>query len=272
MQDLKLSLVQADLLWENIPGNLELISTLVDSIPSETDIVILPEMFSTGFSMDPARFAAKNKSLGIPFMKELAEKHEVAVCGSLILEDDGDFFNRLLFVTKSGEFVSYDKRHLFTFVGEEKHYSAGGEKLVIEFQGWRICPMVCYDLRFPVWSRNRLLEGDLEYDFLFYVANWPERRRLAWRSLLRARAIENLAFVAGVNRIGEDGNGISHSGDSALYDPLGSCLGEYTHQQGVFNFLLSGTDLQECRERFGFWRDGDRFSYSDASSVFVKLN
>lgn len=272
MQDLKICLIQANLLWEDIPGNLQKLEGLVNSKERTSDLIMLPEMFSTGFSMRPGDFAERNSREAIPFMHDLAKKQQAAVCGSLIIQEEGAFFNRLFFVTPNGEQAIYDKRHLFTFVGEENYYSAGKKRLIIDYRGWRICPMVCYDLRFPAWSRNRLKEGPLEYDLLLYVANWPERRRLAWRSLLRARAIENLAFVAGVNRIGKDGNDIDHSGDSSLFNPIGECLGEYTNQEGRFDFHLSSESLLKLRERFGFWRDGDAFEISAASTQVVRLS
>lgn len=273
MQDLKIRLVQADLVWEDIEANLDRLSEMLSGSDGETDLILLPEMFSTGFSMNPERFAARNEDLIRPFMLRLAKKHGALIGGSVIMEEGGEYFNRFLLMSPEGKSAIYDKRHCFTLAGEEKHYSPGKKKVVINWRGWRICPLVCYDLRFPVWSRNALnSEGQPSYDLLLYVANWPERRREAWRALLPARAIENMAFVAAVNRVGEDGNGVSHSGDSAVYDPIGEQLGEWSYEEGVFDTVISAARLGESRERFGFWRDGDQFSVSDAETEFVDLN
>lgn len=272
MQDLKVRLIQANLVWEDVDANLKMLAELAGK-PDGLDLIVLPEMFSTGFSMRPESFAKENSKKVLPFMNKLAKDHNALIAGSVIWEESGSYFNRMFLVSPNDKIAYYDKRHCFTLVGEEKHYAPGKRKIIVHWRGWRLCPMVCYDLRFPVWSRNNLNESNQpSYDLLFYVANWPERRRHAWRSLLPARAIENMAFVLGANRVGEDGNGINHSGDSAGFDPLGQGLGEWSHEEGAFDLVLSAESLTEAREKFGFWRDGDHFSVSDAEIEYLDLN
>lgn len=254
MQDLTISLMQTSLEWESPKANLSRLAKLVRSLPV-TDLVILPEMFTTGFTMKPQGLAETPDGTALKWMKSLAAEKQAVITGSFIVEEDGNYFNRLFWVTPYGTTETYDKRHLFTLAGEEKVYQPGKQRLVTSWKGWRIMPLVCYDLRFPVWSRNRD-----EYDLLLYVANWPERRVSAWSRLLVARAIENQAYVAGVNRIGEDGNGIYHSGHSALIDPMGEVLWEVSHSEACYTITLKADSLLQVREKLPFLNDRDSFT------------
>jgi predicted amidohydrolase len=217
-------------------------------------------MFSTGFSMKPEVFAEGMDGATVQWMKRIAASKKVILTGSVIIEDDGKFFNRLIWMLPTGQYGYYDKRHLFAYGEEDKHYTAGSRRSIASVNGWKINLMVCYDLRFPVWARQQFdEEGNFEYDVLIYVANWPERRNLAWKSLLRARAIENQCYVIGVNRVGNDGNDIYHSGDSMVVDPLGETLYEKANDEDVFTIQLRKERLKEVRDKFQFWRDADEF-------------
>jgi predicted amidohydrolase len=217
---------------------------------------VLPEMFSTGFSMAPGRLAESMDGDTLRWMRETAGRHKIILCGSLIIEENGSYFNRLVWMQPDGKCSSYDKRHLFAYAGEDGHYSAGQRKLIVQVKGWRICPMVCYDLRFPVWARN--VPGS-EYDVLLYAANWPERRSLAWKTLLQARAIENQAYCIGVNRVGTDGKNIAYSGDSSVFGPLGELLWQGPNVEAVHTVSLSRQVLEAARSQFPFLRDADNF-------------
>lgn len=257
MDQLKISLVQADLNWEDQESNFQLFEDLIDEL-EETDLIILPEMFTTGFSMKPGDLYDEPEGKTLQWMKQQATSKNCALTGSAIIKDGEHFYNRLYFVFPDGEYRQYDKKHLFTLAGEQKIYSAGKEHLLIDYQGWKIMPLICYDLRFPVWCRNTQ-QADLQ----LFVANWPERRNYAWKTLLRARAIENMCFVAAVNRVGEDGNGVSHSGDSVVLDELGKEIGELEpHHQQVKTFSLSRERMLKSRERFQFLSDRDSFTLS----------
>jgi len=212
-------------------------------------------MFTTGFSMDAPQLAEPMDGASVAWMRQAAADHDAAICGSLIVAEDGRFLNRYVCALPSGELVCYDKRHLFRLAGEQHHYAAGDRQVTFELKGWRICPLVCYDLRFPVWSRNR---GG--YDLLLYVANWPDRRHFAWQTLLRARAIENLAYVAGVNRVGRDGNDIAYAGGSCVLDYAGEDLANLGADAGVATVSLDAERLRTFRERFAFHKDADDFS------------
>lgn len=254
MQDLTISLIQTSLVWEDRKANLSRLEELVRSLQA-TDLVILPEMFTTGFTMQPQGLAEPPDGPSFQWMKGLAADKQAVITGSFIIEEDGNYFNRLFWVTPDGSAETYNKRHLFTLAGEEKVYTPGTKRLVTVWKGWRIMPLVCYDLRFPVWSRNKD-----EYDLLLYVANWPERRVSAWSRLLVARAIENQAYVAGVNRIGEDGNGIYHSGHSALIDPMGEVLWEVSHGEACHTITIKADTLLQVREKLPFLNDRDSFT------------
>ena len=220
MSLLKITTFQTYLFWENIDKNLQYLGLRLTSIREATDLIVLPEMFSTGFSMNPDKFAEKMNGKSMKWMHEQAKKYKCVVTGSLIIKEKNNNYNRLIWMRPNGTFEYYDKRHLFGLGEEDHHYKAGTKKLFVELKGWKICPVICYDLRFPVWLRNT----NQEYDMLLIVANWPERRSLHWRSLIPARAIENQAFVVGVNRVGHDGNEVYHSGDSMCIDPNGKVV------------------------------------------------
>lgn len=253
MNELIIALVQEDLVWENPEANRSRISRRLDSL-GHVDVVVLPEMFSTGFSMNPEGLSENMDGPTVEWMKRMAKESQAVITGSLIIEEDGAFFNRLIWAEPDGVLKYYDKRHRFSYAGEDEHYTAGKLRPTWEYKGWKIRPQVCYDLRFPVWSRN-----DDDYDLLLYVANWPERRSYPWKTLLKARAIENMSFVIGVNRTGEDGNGIAYSGDSAVISPLGEPIAQAEPGAGVLIQKISKSELIEVRERFQFLADRDDF-------------
>ncbi len=252
MQALNFSVVQTQLFWEDIDANLLHLSNSLDSV-DRTDVVVLPEMFTTGFSMRPELFAKTSTEKGLPWMQHLSERLDAAVMGSLMYEKDGKYYNAMAFVSPRKAPQFYYKRHLFSPGEESRHYTAGKEKLVVEYQGWKICPQICYDLRFPVFSRNTE-----NYDLLVYSANWPEKRNFAWQQLLRARAIENQCYVIACNRIGEDGNGVNHIGNSCIVNYMGEEIG-FGQEQKIFRFNLDKTSLEEYRKQFPVLEDRDDF-------------
>lgn len=252
-EDLKVVLVQPNLVWENPKANRDKLEKLM--IGQSGDLFVLPEMFATGFSMNPSAFSETEDSASVSWMKVMAKEKEAAIVGSLIIEENSNYYNRLLFIYPDGTYITYNKRHLFTLAGEEKYYAQGQDSIVVEYKGWKIKPLVCYDLRFPVWARNTE-----DYDLLLYVANWPAKRSHAWSSLLTARAIENQSYVIGVNRVGEDGNGMAHNGKSVAIDALGEDLLIFKDgEEAAKPILLSSEDLKEVRERFRFLQDADEF-------------
>ncbi|MCW4469971.1 amidohydrolase [Flavobacterium sp. MFBS3-15] len=254
---MKISLIQTALTWEDPQANRANFEKLINGIGA-TDLIILPEMFATGFTMKPEAAAETMGGATVAWMKEIAAAKDSAITGSLVIEENGNYYNRLLFVFPDGEIKTYNKRHLFSLAGEEKAYTAGTEKLIVEYKGWKICPQVCYDLRFPVFARN--VE---EYDLLLYVANWPSPRIFAWDTLLKARAIENMCYVAGVNRIGEDANGHPYPGHSQVLDCLGAMVADALGNEGAFSVELDREKMLETRKRFGFLNDRDRFTLQD---------
>ncbi|MGV3594092.1 MAG: amidohydrolase [Sediminibacterium sp.] len=258
MSSLHISLIQTKLFWENKTANLLMLEEKINSISQKTEIVVLPEMFSTGFSMNPPAFAETMDGPTIEWMKKMAAEKKIILTGSVIIQENNQFFNRLLWVLPNGTIGHYDKRHRFAFAGEDQHYSNGHKRLIAQVKGWKINLQICYDLRFPVWARQQS-DDEPEYDLLLYVANWPERRNHAWKTLLTARAIENQAYVIGVNRVGEDGNGIYHSGNSMVVDPLGEVLYHKEHEEDIFTIILEKTTLIEIRNKFPFWKDADDF-------------
>ena len=252
---LNIALIQANLLWENTQGNLNYFDKKIESISSDIDLVVLPEMFSTGFSMNPTSLFETMDGVSISWMQKTALKRQLAVVGSLIIKEGDNYYNRLIFVYPNGEIHTYDKRHLFTYGGEDKVYSSGNERLTVEYKGWKICPMICYDLRFPVWSRNTQ-----DYDLLIYAANWPKPRISAWDTLLKARAIENMSYVVGVNRCGEDSKGNVYPGHSAIYDSLGNCIsGDLSSLTKNISAFINYQELQEHRKKLSFLEDRDNF-------------
>lgn len=232
----------------------------IKSLKQPTHIVVLPEMFSTGFSMQPETLAEKMDGPTVQWMKGIAASNKIILTGSVIIEDEEQNYNRLLWVLPNGEIGYYDKRHLFAYGDEDKHYSAGSNRFIASVNGWKINLMVCYDLRFPVWARQQFHQADgYEYDVLVYVANWPERRKHAWKTLLQARAIENQCYVVGVNRVGTDGAGLTYSGDSMVADSLGSVLYQKENAEDIFTISLDKKHLTEVREKLPFWKEADAF-------------
>lgn len=261
MTGLNFTLIQAHLHWEDKEGNLDAFEKKIFNSPSSTHVIVLPEMFSTGFSMRPEALAEKMDGPTLQWMSRMAVKNKKIITGSLIIEEENKFYNRMIWMLPNGQYGYYDKRHLFAFAGEDRHYDAGNKRLIASVNGWKINLQVCYDLRFPVWARQQFAEdGSFEYDVLVYVANWPERRSHAWKTLLQARAIENQCYVIGVNRVGADGNQISHSGDSMVVDPLGEILYHKAKEEDIHTIMLDKAHLEEVRNKFPFWRDADPFS------------
>jgi predicted amidohydrolase len=255
-KNLNIAIIQADLAWENIEKNLNLFSEKIDFIDKDVDLIVLPEMFSTGFSMNAENLAEPPQGPAFKWMQEIARKKNVAVTGSVIVKENNNFYNRLYFVFPDTTFKTYDKRHTFTLAREDQTYTAGNERLIVEYKGWKICPLICYDLRFPVWARNTV-----DYDLLIYVANWPETRIHAWDILLQARAIENMSYCIGVNRTGSDGNKYQYSGHSAIYDCLGEPLFKNNREVEFTQVLsLEKSHVSETREKLKFLQDRDSFS------------
>src|ERR1044071_1984275 len=259
MSTLAITTIQSNLHWENKAANLSMFKEKIASIEG-TEIVVLPEMFSTGFSMNPEKLAETMDGETVEWMKKVSAENNIILTGSVIIEENGNYFNRLIWMLPNGQMGHYDKRHRFAFAGEDDKYTAGTKRLIASVKGWKINLLVCYDLRFPVWSRQQPdKEKSPEYDLLIYVANWPERRSIAWKTLLVARAMENQCYVVGVNRVGNDGNNIYHSGDSMVVDPLGDILYYKKDEEEIATTIIDKTHLQNIREKFPFWRDADRF-------------
>ncbi|GGG27785.1 amidohydrolase [Hymenobacter glacieicola] len=256
MSDLTVSFVQSSLQWHDPIANRQELGRHVDEISIPTDLIVLPEMFTTGFSMEASALAESMDGPTTDWMRQLAAARDAVVVGSIIIKEQEAYYNRLLWVRPDGSVSYYNKRHLFTMAGEHQVYTPGTDRLIEEWRGWRICPLVCYDLRVPVWSRNPL---DNPYDLLLYIANWPATRRTAWITLLRARAIENLAYTMGVNCVGLDGNGLAYTGDSALLDMRGEYLVEVGNQETSITRALRRAELEAFRERFPALHDGDPF-------------
>lgn len=256
MQDLTIALVQFSQVWENKAQNLKRIEELILDV--EADLIILPEMFNTGFSMNPGNLAEKMDGPAIQWMCEIADRRSISITGSLIVEEDGNYYNRLVWANPFGVYKYYDKGHLFGLAGEDKHYTRGTKPKLFLCKGWSICPLICYDLRFPAWSLNRFYPQNHEYDLLIYVASWPNVRSEHWNKLLVARAIENQSYVAAVNRIGTDNNGLEYSGDSAFIDFSGNVIASVHKDEKVLICTLSREQLKEYREKYPFWKDSDK--------------
>jgi predicted amidohydrolase len=274
MSALTFTLIQTSLYWEDKAANLAMLEEKIMNIKDKTEVVVLPEMFNTGFSMQPEKFAEKMNGETVNWMKRVSAEKRVVLTGSLMIEEEGNYYNRLIWMLPNGQYGFYNKRHLFAYANEDKHYTAGEKRLIASVKGWRINLLVCYDLRFPVWSRQSKAvlskeaepstNGDgsvsgCEYDVLVYVANWPERRNHAWKTLLQARAIENQCYVIGVNRVGNDGNDIYHSGDSCVISPLGEVLYSKVNDEDIFTITLDKSQLEEIRKKMPFWKDADPF-------------
>ena len=282
-QRLIITIIQTNLYWEDKRANLQMLENKISSIKEKTEIVVLPEMFSTGFSMKPETLAETMEGETVLWMKRIAAEKKIILTGSVIIADAGKagagspdydadqtetvrpcYYNRLIWMLPNGQYGIYDKRHRFAFAGEDEHYTAGTKRLIASAKGWKINLQVCYDLRFPIWSRQTPPPpGEVgrgpEYDVLIYVANWPERRSTAWKTLLQARAIENQCYVVGVNRVGKDGNDINYSGDSMIIDPLGEILYNKKDDEDIFTITLDKDHLQTIRKKFPFWKDADGF-------------
>ncbi|MFR2071459.1 MAG: amidohydrolase [Bacteroides nordii] len=256
MQELRVSIVQTNIVWENKQENLRLLRDKLQMLHGTTEIVVLPEMFSTGFSMNSRKLAEPISGETIQILKNWAGEFQFAIAGSFICSEQGSYYNRAFFITPEGEEYYYDKRHLFRMGQEAEHFSSGDSKLIISYREWNICLLVCYDLRFPVWSRN----VDNEYDLLIYVASWPQARRLVWDTLLRARALENMCYVCGVNRTGTDGNNHLYNGGSIVYSAKGKILTSVPDgKEAIATVSLNLKSLQQFRDKFPVWKDADTF-------------
>ena len=259
MQDLKISIIQSALHWQSAEANLAMFEEKIWQIAEQTDVIVLPEMFNTGFTMEVQRCAEHPNGKTFRWMRQMAAQSNALIIGSQIVNDKGAFYNRLVWMEPDGTNFSYDKRHLFRMADEHRFFDMGTQRLIKNWKGWNICPLVCYDLRFPVWSRNTLLEGKPEYDLLIYIANWPEARITAWDTLLQARAIENLSYVTGVNRIGTDGKHIAYNGHSAVIDPKGNPIWLGEDESVIKTVVIERAPLEAYREKFPAFLDADKF-------------
>ena len=254
--ELKVIGIQADLVWENPIQNIAFFEEKINSLNNDVDLIVLPEMFASGFTMKPKNVAEKMNGFSVSWMQKIASEKQVAICGSLVIEDNKKYYNRLVFVHPSKKIETYNKRHSFTLAGEDKVYTSGNKKLIINYKGWKICPLICYDLRFPVWARNTE-----NYDLLLFMANWPETRIKAWDTLLKARAIENMCYVIGVNRTGKDANNYNYSGNSLLIDYLGEELASLEKNEvGFVSAVLHKYKQETVRNKLGFLNDSDTFN------------
>lgn len=253
MSDLRVALIQKNLEWEQIEANLAGFDASIDGVEGDVDLIILPEMFSTGFSMNPTGLAESIEGKAVTWLRQKARDNGAVLTGSLMIEEQGRYFNRLVWATPDGDMATYDKRHLFRYAGEEKIYTAGGKIITLVCKGWRIRPFICYDLRFPIWTRNL----NLDYDLAVFVANWPAKRSAHWRSLLIARAIENQSYVIGVNRVGTDGNGLDYDGCSMVVAPTGEIITEAVKEEAVLTATLQSDRLDGYRQAFPAWKDAD---------------
>jgi omega-amidase len=254
---MKITLIQTPLFWENPNKNRVYLTEKINAISSDVDLIVLPEMFTSGFTMKPKNVAETMQGETISWLKETAKEKNCAITGSLVIEENNNYYNRLVFVFPSGEIQTYDKRHLFTLAGEDKVYTSGKDKLIVDYKGFKICPLICYDLRFPVFSRN--VE---EYDILIYVASWPKPRTNAWDILLKARAVENMSYVIGVNRVGVDDNNLEYVGHSQAVDFLGNYIQEPKETEEVFMVDFDKEKLLETRSKLAFLNDRDNFLLS----------
>ena len=255
-EHLKVTIIQSNIFWEDKLANLKYFEKKIDKI-SQTDLIVLPEMFTTGFTMNPAPLAETMDGKTVNWMLDLASEKKSLIVGSVIIEDDSYYYNRLIAAFPNGTIQYYDKKHLFTLANEHQHYTAGKKQLLLEYKGWKIFPLVCYDLRFPVWARNTV-----NYDVLIYIASWPKIRIAAWDTLLKARAIENMCYTIGVNRVGVDANDFEYPGHSVVLDAFGNeILSTNENQEGVFNVILDKDKLDEIRKKLQFLNDRDSFKF-----------
>ena len=265
MQDLKISLIQSDLHWESPAANMAMFEEKIWSDVGDTDVIILPEMFTTGFSMSANKLAEPPFTNTYKWMHQVAKEKSALVMGSYMVKENGSNYNRLYAIFPDGKSEYYDKRHLFGLGGEDKPYVSGSKRLILEWKGWRMCPMICYDLRFPAWARNHIESNQYDYDLLIYVANWPKPRISAWDTLLKARAIENQCYVAGVNRIGSDDVGHEYVGNSGVYDFLGNTLEVEENKDAVISLSLTKENMNEFRTKYPFLKDSDIFKIEQCS-------
>ncbi|MBP6456705.1 MAG: amidohydrolase [Chitinophagaceae bacterium] len=256
MNELKFTLIQANLIWENVDENLANFEKKINAISNPTHVVVLPEMFNTGFSMNATQLAENMDGKTMMWMKKMAKEKKIILCGSLMIKESDFFYNRMIWMQPDGKYFFYDKRHLFSLAGEEKVFTKGENRVIVQVGGWRILLQVCYDLRFPVWSRQ---QNNNEYDVVLYVANWPDKRILAWNTLLQARAIENLSYSIGVNRVGHDEKGNNYIGNSKVFSPLGEQLIKNSESDEVLQVVLEKDKLNEIRSQFNFLSDKDDF-------------
>ena len=265
MQDLNITLIQTHLHWQNVGANLAMLEEKLWQIDGRTDLIVLPEMFNTGFSMETKKLAEPMNFTTLKWMKQMAAQMKAVITGSFIVKENDQYYNRLVWMQPNGEFSMYDKRHLFRMANEHDYFSPGRERLIVDLQGWKICPMICYDLRFPVWSRNLAGQkaGSMDFDVLVYVANWPAARVNAWDTLLQARAMENLCYTVGVNRIMEDGNGIAYNGHSQVNTPKGERPCFLEDGEVIKSISLSHNALSKFREKFPAYLDADQFKLED---------
>lgn len=260
MNDLKVAYIQADLAWEDKEANWQHFGQLIDKVQAVTDLILLPETFTTGFPVDPKHFAETEDGPTMQWLKNQAEKKNAVVCATFPLEKDGHYYNSLVWMRPDGSFELYFKRHTFTMGGEDKLVERGDKQLIVELNGWRIKPMVCYDIRFPIWARNRYCDGQYEYDLGFYLANFPDSRMNVWNTLLQARAIENQAYWIGVNRVGEDAYGLHYSGESQVINARGEVISKAEpYQEAVLHCFLDAEALRRFRTRFPLGPDWDGF-------------
>ncbi len=260
MQDLTITFIQSNLIWKDHKANLLAFEKKISQIESSTDLIILPEMFQTGFVVEPQEIDESAASLGLSWMQKMAKKKEAIITGSMIIKENENYYNRLYWVSPDETYQYYDKKHLFSLGNEHLRFTAGEKQLIVNLKGWKIKPLICYDLRFPIWAKNNYTSGVYEYDLLIYVANWPAARSHAWKSLLVARAIENQAYVVGVNRIGKDGNGTPHSGYSGVIEAMGTWISEEAqNQESIQTIKLSANDLTSYRNKFTVGMDWDKF-------------
>lgn len=259
MKELKITTIQSNLHWENKNSNLNMFSEKMNSISEKTNLIVLPEMFATGFSMNATKHFETMDGKCVEWMKENASNLKSALCGSLIIKENENYFNRFIWVDQNGKLSYYDKAHLFRIGEEDKHYTKGNRRVIIEYEGWKIAPFICYDLRFPVWMKR---SEEFEYDMLLLVANWPERRNNHWKILTQARAIENQSYLVAVNRVGYDGHGINHTGDSTVYSPLGEIIIRRSEDESIDTVILNQQTLLDYRKSFPVYLDNDLFKLS----------
>ncbi|TAH19863.1 MAG: amidohydrolase [Cytophagales bacterium] len=258
-EEIYVTLLQTSLHWENVGANLAMLEEKIWQIDRQTDLIILPEMFTTGFTMNAKNLAEPMNLTTFKWLKQQAAQSKAVITGSYIVKENEQCFNRLIWMQPDGNFAYYDKRHLFRMANEHQHYTAGKNRLITTLNGWKFCPLICYDLRFPVWSRNVAENGQMQYDCLIYTANFPQARANAWNTLLRARAIENLSYCIGVNRTGTDGNAVGYAGESAVIDMQGNELFYQKNESIIHTIALKYSTLQEFRQRFPAYLDADDF-------------